>query len=63
MKFVCQNERCGREFEATRFWARYCSDACRVAAYERRKKANENSEPQMTVDTQSVSLDVNNRKL
>ena len=63
MKFICQNEKCGREFEASKYWARYCSNACRVAAYERRQKATENSEHQMMVDTQSVSLGVNKRKL
>jgi hypothetical protein len=61
MIFICQNEKCSREFEASRYWARYCSDACRVAAYEKRKKASEVLTDQRAVDSQSVS--VNKRKL
>ena len=63
MKFVCQNEKCGRVFEASRFWARYCSDACRVAAYTKRKKASEELSDQRFVDSQSVSFPVNKIKL
>jgi hypothetical protein len=63
MKFICQNENCGREFEASRFWARYCSDACRVAAYERRKKATEKAEELPTIDSQSVRLSVNKTRI
>ena len=48
MKFICQH--CEREFEASKYWARYCSDACRVAAYEKRKKANEKPETEKAVD-------------
>jgi hypothetical protein len=56
MKFTCQNEKCRREFEASRFWARYCSDACRVAAYEKRKKSSGDLTNQKSVDGQSVSV-------
>jgi hypothetical protein len=62
MRFVCQNESCGNEFEASKYWARYCSDACRVAAYERRKKAIEKPHQKSTVDSLSVSLNVNKGK-
>jgi hypothetical protein len=48
MKFIC--EHCGREFEATKYWAKYCSDACRVAAYKKRKKASEQLETDKAVD-------------
>ena len=54
MRFKCQNDKCGQEFEASRFWARYCSDACRQAAYEGRKKASEELTDEESVDTQSV---------
>jgi hypothetical protein len=65
MKFVCENEKCGRVFEASRFWARYCSDACRQAAYEKRKKDSEELANQGFADSQnvSVSISVNKRKL
>jgi hypothetical protein len=56
MKFICQN--CEREFEASKYWSRYCSNACRVAAYEKRKKANEKPETQKTV----VGLTVNKKR-
>jgi hypothetical protein len=56
MKFTCQNEKCRREFEASRFWSRFCSNACRQAAYEKRKKAKEELADQIFVDSQSVSV-------
>ena len=56
MKFICQNEKCGQEFEASRYWARFCSDACRVASYEKRKKEAEKSERREVVDGQTVDV-------
>ena len=41
-KLTC--ERCGEEFQATRYWARYCSDACRVADYWKRRKERQCNE-------------------
>ncbi len=35
---TCQYEKCGKQFESERFWARYCCDSHRQAAYEQRKK-------------------------
>ncbi len=63
MRFVCQNDKCRRVFEASRFWARYCSDACRQAAYEGRKRAIEEPADARSIDGQSVSVNVNKRKL
>jgi len=35
-KFRCQA--CRKEFEAKRFWAKYCSNSCRLFAWFERKK-------------------------
>lgn len=43
MKFTC--EKCGREFEASRFWARYCSDTCRQMAYDQRQREKDKEKP------------------
>ncbi len=42
-KFICLN--CGKEFEASKYYARYCSDRCRQKSYNERLREQKNSQP------------------
>lgn len=33
---TCQ--KCGKEYQTNIYWSRYCSDSCRVSAYQKRRK-------------------------
>ncbi len=42
---TCQYDKCGKQFEATQYWARYCCDSHRQLAYEQRKAEKETDRP------------------
>lgn len=43
MQFICVN--CGRKYEASKFWSKFCSSPCRQAAYNSRLRDEKNQKP------------------